>query len=112
MSVARLRLEFAKPALAAFKSLYGNDPYAFLCESLGTAGRNRFSFFGGRPTLIHRSRPSEITIEHLATGETLADPRDLLDSIRALLASDPETAGRAELALPYRVDAYWCERLP
>ena len=89
MNVARLRLEFAKPALAAFKSLYANDPYAFLCESLGAAGRNRFSFFGGRPTLIHRSRPSEITIEHLATGETLADSRDLLESIRALLASTP-----------------------
>ena len=86
MSVAHLRLETAAPALDAFSRLYAGDPYAFLCESLGEAGRNRFSFFGGRPTLIHRSRPAEITIEHLGTGETRLDSRDLLESIRALLA--------------------------
>jgi SAM-dependent methyltransferase len=34
----------------------------------------------------------------------------VLDEIRAFLATNPETAGRDELALPYRVDAYWCER--
>ena len=36
----------------------------------------------------------------------------VLDEIRELLATNPATTGRAELALPYRVDAYWCERLP
>jgi SAM-dependent methyltransferase len=35
----------------------------------------------------------------------------VLDEIREILASDPATAGTADLALPYRVDAYWCERL-
>ncbi len=86
MSVARLRLEKAAPALEAFTRLYAGDGYAFLCESLGTAGRNRFSFFGGRPTLVHRSHPSEITIEEVESGVVRSDPRDLLDSIRALLA--------------------------
>lgn len=86
MSVARLRLDAAADALPAFSRLYAGDRYAFLCESLGEAGRNRFSFFGGRPTRIHRSRPSLITIENVETGETKPDPRELLDSIRALLA--------------------------
>jgi SAM-dependent methyltransferase len=36
----------------------------------------------------------------------------VFDEIRCLLAVNPQTAGRAELAIPYRVDAYWCERLP
>jgi len=84
MRVSHLRLETEASALDAFEDLYGGDPYAFLCESLGEAGRNRFSFFGGRPTLIHRTFPSKITLEHLATGETRLDARDLLDSIRAL----------------------------
>jgi anthranilate synthase component I len=87
MSVARLRLDNAADALDAFSRLYGRDRYAFLCESLGEAGgRNRFSFFGGRPTRIHRSRPAEITVENLETGETKADPRDLLDSLRDLVS--------------------------
>ena len=86
MSVARLRLDTAVEGLDAFSRLYAGDGYAFLCESLGEAGRHRFSFFGGRPTRIHRSRPSLITIENVDTGETMSDSRDLLDSIRALLS--------------------------
>ncbi|HQZ16222.1 MAG TPA: anthranilate synthase component I family protein [Vicinamibacteria bacterium] len=86
MSVARLRLDHAASALDAFSRLYAGDRYAFLCESLGEAGRNRFSFFGGRPARIHRSRPSSITIENAETGETKSDPRDLLASIRDLLS--------------------------
>jgi ubiquinone/menaquinone biosynthesis C-methylase UbiE len=35
----------------------------------------------------------------------------VLDEIRSVLANHPTTAGREELAIPYRVDAYWCERL-
>ena len=35
----------------------------------------------------------------------------VLDEIRQLLETHPETAGCPELAIPYRVDAYWCERL-
>jgi len=34
----------------------------------------------------------------------------LLDEVRALLRDDPATAGRDEVALPYRVDAFWTER--
>jgi anthranilate synthase component 1 len=86
VSVAHLRLQTAVPALPGFSRLYGGDPHAFLCESLGEAGRNRFSFFGGRPTHIHRSHPTRITIEDVKTGETRIDPLDLLDSIRSLLA--------------------------
>ena len=34
----------------------------------------------------------------------------VVDEIDAVLASNPETAGRDELVIPYLVDAYWCER--
>jgi SAM-dependent methyltransferase len=34
----------------------------------------------------------------------------VLDEVRTLLRDDPATAGRGELALPYRVDAFWTER--
>ncbi|MEQ1843030.1 MAG: chorismate-binding protein, partial [Verrucomicrobiales bacterium] len=95
MSVARLRLERAVPALEAFHRLYAGDRYAFLCESLGEAGRNRFSFLGGRPTLVHRSFPSEITVEEVESGLVRVDSRDLLDSIRALLS---ETEAVREVA--------------
>jgi len=34
----------------------------------------------------------------------------VLEEVRTILATHPDTVGRTELALPYRVDAYWCER--
>jgi len=34
----------------------------------------------------------------------------ILDEVRAVLAGHRETQGRTELRIPYRVDAYWCER--
>ena len=36
----------------------------------------------------------------------------VLDEVRAVMETHPSTAGRDEVAIPYRVDAYWCERLP
>jgi SAM-dependent methyltransferase len=34
----------------------------------------------------------------------------VLEQVREVLASHPLAAGRAEVAIPYRVDTYWCER--
>jgi SAM-dependent methyltransferase len=35
----------------------------------------------------------------------------VLDEVRAVLRTDPQTKGRAELQVPYRVDCYWFERV-
>src|SRR5215213_367308 len=35
----------------------------------------------------------------------------LLDQVRGLLATHPETRGRATLAIPYRTGVFWCTRL-
>lgn len=35
----------------------------------------------------------------------------VLAEVRDLLTTHPQTVGCTELAIPYRVDAYWCERL-
>lgn len=40
-----------------------------------------------------------------------ADKERVLDEVRDVLATHPDTVGRTELAIPYRVDAMWCERL-
>ena len=39
------------------------------------------------------------------------DQRAVLDEVREMLSTHPEARGRDEIAIPYRVDAYWCERL-
>jgi SAM-dependent methyltransferase len=40
------------------------------------------------------------------------DERELvLDEVRDVLRTHPATAGKDTVAIPYRVDAYWCERL-
>ncbi len=49
------------------------------------------------------------SVSHVAVLEP--DARDaVLDEVRSLLATHPETAGRDLIPIPYRVDAYWCER--
>jgi hypothetical protein len=35
----------------------------------------------------------------------------VLDEVRAVLRQDPATAGENVVALPYRVDAFWSERI-
>ena len=35
----------------------------------------------------------------------------VLDEVRDVLATHPATRGRTAVAIPYRVDAYWCERV-
>jgi SAM-dependent methyltransferase len=49
------------------------------------------------------------SVSHVAV---LPDPERsaLLDEVRDLLRTDPATAGRDRIALPYRVDAYWAQR--
>ncbi len=67
-------------------------------------------------TFHHEQRISgEGIIERFASVSHVAvlpEPERVavLDEIRAFLADHPDTAGRDALALPYRVDAYWCER--
>ena len=50
-------------------------------------------------------------VSHIAV---LPEPEQerVLGEVREILATHPDTAGRTELRIPYRVDAYWCERLP
>jgi SAM-dependent methyltransferase len=39
-----------------------------------------------------------------------AEQQEVLDEVRGVLATHPDAAGRSELEVLYRVDAYWCER--
>jgi ubiquinone/menaquinone biosynthesis C-methylase UbiE len=50
-------------------------------------------------------------VSHVAVLPPVEQAR-VLDEVRGILATHPETAGCEELRIPYRVDAYWCERLP
>jgi SAM-dependent methyltransferase len=49
------------------------------------------------------------SVSHVATLPR-PDQERVLDEVRAVLATHPLAAGRAEVTIPYRVDAYWCER--
>jgi len=40
-----------------------------------------------------------------------AEREKVLDEIRDVLRTHPDTAGQDHVAIPYRVDAYWCERV-
>jgi hypothetical protein len=48
-------------------------------------------------------------VSHVAVLDDAA--RDaVLDEVRTVLATHPDTAGRDAIPIPYRVDAYWCEK--
>jgi len=49
------------------------------------------------------------SVSHVAVLPA-AQQRAVVDEVMAVLDADPATAGQAELAIPYRVDAYWLER--
>jgi SAM-dependent methyltransferase len=49
------------------------------------------------------------SVSHVAILDD--DAREaVLDEVRATLAAHPDTAGRDQIDIPYRVDAYWCQR--
>ena len=49
------------------------------------------------------------SVSHIAVLPP-AEQAAVLDEVRAVLDSDPATADREVVALPYRVDTYWVER--
>jgi len=49
------------------------------------------------------------SVSHVAVLPDV-ERRAVLDEVRNVLDTHPDVRGRAELAIPYRVDASWCER--
>ena len=61
----------------------------------------------------HTLSPDAVVFRVQSVSHVAVLPPDeqerVLDEVRTLLASHPETRGRDVVAMPYRVDAYWCE---
>ena len=49
------------------------------------------------------------SVSHVAVLDEPAK-QAVLDEVRAQLASHPDTAGLDQIEIPYRVDAYWCQK--
>jgi SAM-dependent methyltransferase len=49
------------------------------------------------------------SVSHVAVLPA-AERERTLDEVRTVVAEHPDTRGRTDLRIPYRVDAYWCER--
>jgi SAM-dependent methyltransferase len=49
------------------------------------------------------------SVSHVAVLPS-AEREGVLGEVRGVLTHHPDTRGRSELRIPYRVDAYWCER--
>ncbi len=62
----------------------------------------------------HRTTPDGVVDRIRAVSHVAVLPPDeqapVLDEVRRLLATHPQTRGRQELLVPYRVDCYWTER--
>jgi anthranilate synthase component 1 len=70
--------------VAAYEALYGGEVNSFLYESLESRGsRGRYSFIGGRPRIIVRSRGRDIEVERnkvieRCTGDPLSVLREIV----------------------------------
>jgi anthranilate synthase component 1 len=77
--------------LAVFRALYGEERYGFLYESLEERGtRGRFSFAGGRPRVVFRSKRNRIEVRTADSvqrldGDPLATLRELVRAGRDAL---------------------------
>ena len=49
------------------------------------------------------------SVSHVAVLDP-AERDAVLDEVRNTLAAHPDTTGRERIEIPYRVDAYWCEK--
>ena len=69
------------PVSAFYKLM--SDNYAFLLESVeGGEQVARYSFLGGEPSILFRTKGHEVTIEYLSTGEKVRKEYD--DPLKAL----------------------------
>jgi ubiquinone/menaquinone biosynthesis C-methylase UbiE len=63
---------------------------------------------------IHRLPPEGVVARVASVSFVAALPEperaQVLAEVRDLLATDPDTRGRAELEMPYRTDVYWTKR--
>jgi SAM-dependent methyltransferase len=67
-----------------------------------------------RFAIAHELEPEGVVARVTSVSFIAALPGDerarVADRVRALLAEDPATRGRATVVLPYRTDVFWCER--
>jgi SAM-dependent methyltransferase len=64
----------------------------------------------------HMGSPEQVIVDRVASVSFIAALDEqtragVLDEVRALIASTPELAGRATVALPYVTQAYWTSRV-
>jgi SAM-dependent methyltransferase len=73
-------------------------------------GSNHNATFRQEQTLTPQGVVERIaSVSHVAVLPP--DERErVLEEVRTVLTSHPDTRERGELRIPYRVDAYWCER--
>jgi anthranilate synthase component 1 len=80
--------------VAAYEGLYGEESHTFMYESLESRGsRGRYSFIGGKPRMIVRSRGQDVEIDR--GGVTERRTADPLGVLREIVRSQPPTVAPA-----------------
>jgi anthranilate synthase component 1 len=80
--------------VAAYEALYSGESQTFLYESLESRGsRGRYSFIGGKPRMIVRSRGRDVELDR--GGITERHTADPLDVLREIVCGQPPTVAPA-----------------
>ena len=110
------RLASRAAPLALFQQLYGDEPSAFLYESLEAhGGRGRYSFVGAKPRAVFKCRGEEL--ELIIDDNTHRDRGQPLEALRKLIKTQPDVppvapfCGGAVGYLSYDT-VRWCEIIP
>ena len=102
------RLEEITEAYSGVSPRYLSGQWRRAIEESG-----RFSALGSYESHYPHIGPPEAVVERVATSSYIArldeeKKQRVLGRVRQLLAGHPQTAGRAEVAFPYRTPVYWC----
>lgn len=88
------RIRSSARPLPVYENLYRGDPFAFLYESLDeNRTRGRYSFLGGRPRLVFRSKGRHVSFQSKEHGRDMeGDPFEILRQLMVPPSDVPAVA--------------------
>ncbi len=78
------RLKLKSSPISVFEKVYNEESFSFMYESLEHTGRGRYSFLGGKPFILFKSKDTAIEIERM--GETQIIKGNPLYILRKILS--------------------------
>ncbi len=96
------RLKLQSSPMSVFEKVYNEEPFSFIYESLEHTGRGRYSFLGGKPFILFKSKDRAIEIEIMGGTQIMkGNPLHILRKILSKFDIYPALKGFCGGAVGY-----------